>query len=80
MKHHARPEGFCNEASHRSGEYTHPKVRVMRESDYICLPEFCYQAIFIPEGIEPPPGREQSASPSRVKPRTFSVQTYRSGC
>jgi ribosomal protein S18 acetylase RimI-like enzyme len=32
-----------------------PKVRVMRESDYVRLPEFCYQAIFIPEGVEPPP-------------------------
>ena len=31
------------------------KVRVMRESDYECLPEFLYQAIFIPEGVEPPP-------------------------
>ena len=32
-----------------------PKVRVMRESDYACLSEFLYQAIFIPEGTEPPP-------------------------
>ncbi len=31
------------------------KVRVMRESDYVCLPEFLYQAIFIPEEKEPPP-------------------------
>ena len=31
-----------------------PKVRTMRESDYLCLPEFLYQAIFIPEGVEPP--------------------------
>lgn len=31
------------------------KVRLMRTSDYVCLPEFLYQAIFIPEGIEPPP-------------------------
>jgi ribosomal protein S18 acetylase RimI-like enzyme len=31
------------------------KVREMRESDYPCLPEFCYQAIFIPKGVEPPP-------------------------
>jgi ribosomal protein S18 acetylase RimI-like enzyme len=31
------------------------KVRAMRESDYPCLPEFCYQAIFIPAGVEPPP-------------------------
>jgi len=30
------------------------KVRVMREPDYKCLPEFLYQAIFIPEGVEPP--------------------------
>jgi ribosomal protein S18 acetylase RimI-like enzyme len=32
------------------------KIRVMEESDYPCLPEFCHQAIFIPEGVEPPPG------------------------
>jgi len=31
------------------------KVRVMRESDYECLPEFLYQAIYIPEGKEWPP-------------------------
>ena len=31
------------------------KVRAMREADYVCLPEFLYQAIFIPEGVEPPP-------------------------
>ena len=30
------------------------KVRVMRKSDYECLSEFCYQAIFIPKGVEPP--------------------------
>jgi ribosomal protein S18 acetylase RimI-like enzyme len=27
----------------------------MRESDHVCLQEFLYQAIFIPEGMEPPP-------------------------
>lgn len=32
-----------------------PKVRVMQQSDYACLPEFLYQAIFIPDGVEPPP-------------------------
>lgn len=31
------------------------KVRAMRESDHSCLPEFCYQAVFVPEGAEPPP-------------------------
>ena len=31
------------------------KVRPMRISDYVCLPEFLYQAIFIPEGEESPP-------------------------
>lgn len=31
------------------------KVRPMRTSDYVCLPEFLYQAIFIPKGEEPPP-------------------------
>jgi len=32
-----------------------PRVRAMRESDYVCLSEFLYQAIFIPEGVKPPP-------------------------
>lgn len=32
-----------------------PKIRAMLMSDYECLAEFCYQAIFIPEGAEPPP-------------------------
>lgn len=31
------------------------KVRLIRTSDYVCLPEFLYQAIFIPKGVEPPP-------------------------
>jgi len=31
------------------------KVRLMRTSDHVCLPEFLYQAIFIPEGVESPP-------------------------
>lgn len=31
------------------------KVRLMQTSDYVCLPEFLYQAIFIPEGVESPP-------------------------
>jgi len=31
------------------------KVRVMRESDYECLPEFLYQAIYIPDSAERPP-------------------------
>ena len=31
------------------------KVRAMRKSDYECLPEFLYQAIFIPVGMELPP-------------------------
>jgi ribosomal protein S18 acetylase RimI-like enzyme len=31
------------------------KVRVMRESEYECLPEFLYQAIFIHEGAQQPP-------------------------
>jgi ribosomal protein S18 acetylase RimI-like enzyme len=31
------------------------KVRELRESDYACLPEFLYQAIYIPEGVEAPP-------------------------
>ncbi|MDR2501840.1 MAG: GNAT family N-acetyltransferase [Oscillospiraceae bacterium] len=31
------------------------RIRVMCEPDYECLPEFLYQAIFIPEGAEAPP-------------------------
>lgn len=31
------------------------KVRTMREADYVCLREFLYQAIFIPDGVEAPP-------------------------
>ena len=32
-----------------------PTIRTMFNSDYKCLPEFLYQAIFIPKGMEPPP-------------------------
>jgi ribosomal protein S18 acetylase RimI-like enzyme len=31
------------------------KVRAMQKSDFVCLNEFLYQAIFIPEGEERPP-------------------------
>ena len=31
------------------------KVREMQEPDYACLPEFLYQAVFVPEGTAPPP-------------------------
>lgn len=31
------------------------KVRIFRTPDRACLPEFLYQAIFIPEGVEAPP-------------------------
>ena len=31
------------------------KIRNMQESEYECLPEFLYQAIFIPKGMELPP-------------------------
>ncbi len=31
------------------------KVRSMAESDYACLPEFLYQALFVPDGAQPPP-------------------------
>ena len=30
------------------------RVREIRESDYACLPEFLFQAIHVPEGVEPP--------------------------
>ncbi|HSR05338.1 MAG TPA: DUF3781 domain-containing protein, partial [Proteiniclasticum sp.] len=30
------------------------KIRVMKTSDYVCLREFLYQSIFIPEGVKPP--------------------------
>ena len=31
------------------------RVRTMREADYAYLPEFLYQAVFVPQGVEPPP-------------------------
>ena len=31
------------------------RIRAMQETDYECLPEFLYQAIFIPKGVDPPP-------------------------
>jgi ribosomal protein S18 acetylase RimI-like enzyme len=46
-----------NEQSHTiiTAHPINAKVRVMRKSAYACLPELLYQAIFIPEGTEPPP-------------------------
>lgn len=37
-----------------TGHPINAKIHVMKTSDYICLPEFLYQSIFTPEGIEPP--------------------------
>lgn len=31
------------------------KIRIIQKSDYACLNEFLYQAIFIPVGSDPPP-------------------------
>lgn len=38
-----------------TAHFLKPKIRPIESSDYVCLPEFLYQSIFIPEGIEPPP-------------------------
>ncbi|HBR34583.1 MAG TPA: hypothetical protein DD734_08110 [Firmicutes bacterium] len=32
-----------------------PELRLMRSEDYQCLSGFLYHAIFVPEGVEPPP-------------------------
>jgi len=50
------------------------KVRVMRESDYECLPEFLYQAIYIPEGAEPPPRSVISDPEIMVYIKDFGMQ------
>ena len=31
------------------------EIRKIRESEYCVLDDFIYEAIFIPEGVEPPP-------------------------
>lgn len=51
------------------------KVRPMRTSDYVCLPEFLYQAIFIPEGIEPPPRSIIKAPEIFAYIKDFGTQT-----
>lgn len=38
-----------------TAQHLNAKVRLMREEDFVCLPEFLYQAIFIPKSCEQPP-------------------------
>lgn len=38
-----------------TAHFLKPKIRPIKPSDYSCLPEFLYQSIFIPEGVESPP-------------------------
>ena len=38
-----------------TAHFLKPKIRPIKPSDYVCLPEFLYQSIFIPEGVESPP-------------------------
>ena len=50
------------------------KVRVMRKSDYECLPEFLYQAIYIPEGVDPPLRSVNNAPEIIVYIKDFGMQ------
>jgi ribosomal protein S18 acetylase RimI-like enzyme len=51
------------------------KVRIMRESEYACLPEFLYQAIFVHVGIEPPPRNIINEPEIFVYIKDFGTQT-----
>lgn len=51
------------------------KVRPLGISDYVCLPEFLYQAIFIPEGVEPPPRSVINDPQILVYIKDFGTQT-----
>ncbi len=31
------------------------RIREIRKAEYCCLEEFLYEAVFVPEGVEPPP-------------------------
>jgi ribosomal protein S18 acetylase RimI-like enzyme len=50
------------------------KVRVMRKSDYVCLNEFLYQAIFIPKGFAPPPRNVINEPEIFVNIKDFGMQ------
>ncbi|MDR1102105.1 MAG: GNAT family N-acetyltransferase [Clostridiales bacterium] len=51
------------------------KVRVMRPSDYVCLHEFLYQAIFVPIGAEPPPRSVTGDPQIFIYIKDFGAQT-----
>lgn len=39
----------------RKGEFMNYTIRQIKETEYAVLDDFLYEAIFIPEGVDPPP-------------------------
>lgn len=51
-------------------------VRRMREAEYPLLNDFLYEAIFIPEGVEPPPRTIINSPELRVYVKDFGEQPH----
>ena len=50
------------------------KIREIKETEYPLLEEFLYEAIFIPEGVEPPPMSIVNAPELQLYIRNFGTQ------
>ena len=54
-------------------EYT---IREIKESEYSLLKDFLYEAIFIPDGVEPPPKSIINAPELQVYIENFGIQKH----
>ena len=52
-----------------------PKIRIMQKADYECLPEFLYQAIYIPEDEKLPPRSIIGAPEIFIYIKNFGTQS-----
>ena len=51
-------------------------IRELKETEYSLLEDFLYEAIFIPEGVEPPPKSIVNAPELQVYIENFGTQTH----
>ena len=51
-------------------------IREMKETEYSLLEDFLYEAIFVPEGVDPPPRPIVNAPELQVYTRDFGAQKH----
>ena len=67
----------CNKLSNRNLEIDMDYIiRDIKETEYLLLEEFLYEAIFVPEGVEPPPKSIVNAPELQVYIENFGTQAH----